>query len=157
MGAIGEVQMTFLYDENAPKPRHPQKNPVKNRKPRKITAIPWRAHSEGRTFLVAVMIHQEHYKGPLVFRPAEEYAILLMQLATVAPHFHDLALAKSNGNEEKLLYKIYERAHKAWYDNGADRASGNRLTKSPEHYDNDKRLKPHIAEAKRLYRVVLGG
>jgi hypothetical protein len=56
------------------------------------------------------------------------------------------------------LKVLYNRGHKAWYANGKDRASGERLCQSSEHYCQSMALKPHVEKAKQvLSKPIRGG
>lgn len=121
------------------------------------TIFSWRASDRGRVWVVAAQIAIEGGRHGLAqhggFGGRTRIAPLLAYMKKHQRGFYQKLLSHF-GTSQRLETALYNRGHKAFYENAEPRGTA-RFQRSREHYRNDLRLAPHVAEAERIVVAAL--
>jgi hypothetical protein len=155
---MGEESMITNPTIHMNKQRKPKAKPVGGSKPgRKV--VRWRATPNGCAVVIACQMKMYHTTivtqggfGP----PYQMLGILeIMKETPKLLGLYSQLVENTEGDKTRMLKTLFDRGHKGYYDNKEDRTTGKRFTISPEHYDRNEALKPHVPLAKKLFEKAL--
>lgn len=112
----------------------------------------WRRHERARVYVVAAQMALEGGRPGVAARGGFGGRHRIGLLAAYMKE-HDAALHRELkqffATDDRLENALYNRGHKAFYDNTAPHGAG-RFARSSEHYRNDPKLAADIPEAERI-------